>query len=120
MAIPPGSYHAVFSYNVPLSGDAIDFTKSITLPTKSMMVFVQADSGIRAELGDPAGQMALKDGTPTNYYTVDVSPGSVLTFHAEGIPIPKPQQNVWMILGIVFAVIAAAALFRLLKKQPTV
>ncbi|MDH4203491.1 MAG: hypothetical protein OEV87_11450 [Phycisphaerae bacterium] len=118
MAIPPGSYHAVFSYNVPLSTEAIDFTKIITLPTQSMMVFVQSDTGITSEFGEPAGQMALKDGTPTNYYSVAVSPGSALVFHVEGISVPPGQQNTWIMLGIVFAVVAVIGLVRLIKHQP--
>jgi len=118
MAIPPGSYHGVFSYDVPLREKAIDFTKSITLPTKSVMIFIEAGCGITSELGEPAGQMTLKDGTNTNYYTVDVSPGSVLTFHAEGITIPKPQQSIWRVLGTVFAMIVIIAAVRLMKQRP--
>lgn len=118
MAIPPGSYHGVFSYNVPLSTEVSDFKKIVTLPTASMMVFIQADGGITAELGEPAGQMNLKDGTATNYYTVDVSPGDVLIFHAEGIPAPPSQLNLWIVLSIVFAIVLTAALIRLIKPQP--
>jgi hypothetical protein len=118
MAIPPGSYHAVFSYEVPLSTEAIDISKVITLPTQSMMVFVQADSGITSELGEAAGQMALKDGTLANYYTVDVSPASVLAFHAEGVSAPPSQHNYWIVLGVVFGVIGVIALIRLVEYQP--
>ena len=115
MAIPPGSYHGVYSYNVPLSVDPIDFSKTITLPTKSVMVFVEANSGIESDLGEPAGQMTLKDGTNTNYYTVDVSSGSVFTFHAEGIPAPPSQDNIWIILSVVFGLVVFIALLRFIK-----
>lgn len=118
MAIPPGSYHAVFSYTIPLGTEPIDFMKTVTLPTESMMIFVQADSGIMTELGDPAGRMTLKDGTPTEYYQIKVSPGTELTFHVEAITAPPPRLNLWIVFGAVFAVVAAAALLRILKQQP--
>jgi hypothetical protein len=115
MAIPPGSYHAVFSYDVPQNSGGIEFEKLITLPTDNMMVFAQAGGVVVAGLGEPAGRMVLKDGAPTNYYTVDVSQGSVLKFHLEGDFAKNPKENVWMILGVVFASVVLIALFRLKK-----
>lgn len=118
MAIPPGTYHAAFAYNVPLQPQASELSKAITLPTESLMVFIQVDSGIRSELGEPAGRMALKDGVETDYYSVDVKPGSVLKFHVEAIAVPKSQKDVWIILGIVFGFVVLVALFRVVNLQP--
>jgi len=113
MAIPPGSYHAVFSYDVPLTSDTIEFTKAMMQSTDSLMVFVQAGGVTVTGIGEPVGQMTLQDGIPADYYTVDVSKGEVLKFKIEGLAIRKPQKNVWMILGIVFGIVVLVALFRL-------
>ena len=114
MAIPPGSYHAVFSYDIPVKSGSMEFEKPITLPTDKLMVFIQVPTVTVTGLGEPAGRMVLKD-APTDYYTVDVSQGSVLKFHLEGIWVRKPQENIWIILGIVFAVVVLVAIFRLRK-----
>jgi hypothetical protein len=113
MAIPPGSYHAVFSYDVPLSKKETTLQKAITLPTKSMMVFIEAGGAIKSDLGEPAGSMNLKDGTPADYFNVDVSEDTVLTFHAEPMTADVSKLNIWIAMSIVFAVVIVIAAFRL-------
>lgn len=119
MAMPPGNYNAVFAYNLPVTTGGLDFTKKINLQTGRLMVFVQNPGLTATGLGAPVGNMTLNDGTSVDYYTVDAALGSVLQFNLGGRPAPQhPQENNWVVLGILFAVVVLLALFRFVKIKP--
>ena len=116
MAIPPGQYHGVFTYDLPASGDVIEFKKEFILPLDSVMIFVQTNNMTATGLGEPTGQMTLQDGIQTDYYTVDVSQDAAIQFQLELFGLPRDtSQQAWWMLAVVFGFIIIVGLFRLVK-----
>lgn len=119
MAVPPGSYDAIFSYRLPLNPAAIEFRKTVAVQTGRMMLFVQNPGLTVTGLGGPVGSMNLSDGTAVDYYAVDADQGSVLQFRLSGRPAPdQPQENNWIVLSILFAVVILLAVFRFARIKP--
>ena len=116
MAIPPGQYHAVFTYELSARDDVIEFKKDMTLPLHSVMIFVQTNNMTASGLGEPTGQMTLQDGLQTEYYNVDVSQDAVIQFQLELLKLPQDAADrTWWILTAVFGVVVVLGLFRLMK-----
>lgn len=116
MAIPPGQFHGVFSYDLSAEDDVIDFTREITLSPESVMIFIQSEGLVVTGLGEPGGQMTLTDGALVNYYTVDVSQDPVLKFQIEVMTKESPEQKTWMVLGFVFGAMVLVVLLRLIRR----
>ena len=70
MAIPPGTYDAMFTYLLPITSEEMSITKKITMPTDDVMVFSQLKSGQVQGLGNPAGQLTMEDGSPAEYFSL--------------------------------------------------
>ena len=68
MASPPGELSTAFSYSFDISADVVEITKKMSMPTAEFTVFSQLGAGNLHGLGEPAGEMALADGSSAEYF----------------------------------------------------
>lgn len=116
MAMPPGDDHqAIFSYTIDINSETIDIVKMISLPTSEFVFFSQLDPGRVEGLGLPDGRMTMADGTSAEYFNLTgLNAGDTVTFRVVGFNAPEPERQSWIIMSVVFGVIALVAVLRLL------
>ena len=117
MAVPPGEHQVTFSYKVGIDRGAVKIVKEITLPTAELMLFWTHGQGKLEGLGEPNDRLAGADGVPIEYYRRSaLKPGDRIAFQLSGFSAKKSDSYTWIILGAVFAVLVAIALWRLRPK----
>jgi len=118
MAIPPGTFQAVFAYSIPIGSETIGITKEITLPTSEFSVFSQLSSDKIQGLGEPIGKFKLSNETPADYFKLSsYKPGDKIAFEITGFNVKSDESKTVIILTVVFAVIGILAALRLLGKK---
>ena len=115
MAVPPGDYQLVFSYNLEIKSPDLDITKKISLPTSSLVVFSQLGPVVLDGLGKSKGKVVLPDGIAAEYYDLgNTLAGSQIAFKVVGLSFNRGNKNLWLIVALVFGVLTILALTRLL------
>ena len=118
MAVPPGDYQLVFSYNLEVKSPDMDITKKIPLPTSSFIVFSQLGPETIYGLGKGDGSVVLPDGIAAEYYDQGSVPaGAQIAFKVVGLSFNKGNRNSWIVIALVFGVLTILALTRLLPAK---
>jgi hypothetical protein len=114
MAMPPGNDHrAVFSYTLDINSKTMDIVKKPSLPTSEFMLFSQLGQEKIEGLGPPNGRMTLADGTLAEYFSLsNLNTGDKITFQVSGFSVANSERDLWIILGVVFGIIALVVIFR--------
>jgi hypothetical protein len=123
MAMPPGAnHHAVFSYTIDIDSATLDIVKNISLPTSEFILFSQLGPQRIEGLGSPSSNMTLADGASAEYFDLSrLNMGDKINFKVTGFNVVKSQRQSWIIMGVVFGVVAFLAVLRLRpkNKQPS-
>ncbi len=120
MAVPPGRHDAVFTYAVQADASTVEITKKVGLPTKELMVFSQLSGASIEGLDEPLGQMTINNGSPADYFpSVSLEAGDQISFKITGLSIARDQDDLWVMFGVIFAVIVLIGISRMWtqKKQ---
>jgi len=118
MAVPPGDYQLIFSYNLEVKSPDMDITRETSLPTSGFVVFSQLGPETLQKFGEPAGTVVMPDGIEAQYYSrSDIAAGTQLTFKVVGLNIDKANRNAWIIIAVVFGILTFLALTRLLPTK---
>jgi hypothetical protein len=113
MAIPPGTYDAMFSYTLPITGEEMQISKKISLPVGDVMVFSQLQAGQLTGLGIPAGNLTMEDGSPAEYFMLSKkSAGDQLNMTLVNLKKGSSKTMI-MIIAVVFLLVAPLVLMRL-------
>lgn len=113
MAVPPGNHDAVFSYVLEPDSSTLPITAKVGLPTEDFMVFSQLNGARIEGLGQPLGQMVLSNGSSADYYpSTSLQAGDKLSFEITDLTVAQNQDDLWIILGIVFGAIVLVGLAR--------
>jgi hypothetical protein len=114
MAMPPGNDHrAVFSYTLDINSKTMDIVKKLSLPTSEFVLFSQLGQEKIEGLGSPNGRMTLADGTSAEYFSLsNLDTGDKITFQVSGFSVANSERDSWIILGVVFGIIALVVIFR--------
>jgi hypothetical protein len=113
MAIPPGTYNAMFSYTLPITAEEMQITKKISMSTEDFMVFSQMAPGRLQGLGASTGKLTLEDGTPSEYFAATKkSSGDQIVMTITGLKIASSKLST-IIIAIVFLLIAPFVIVRL-------
>ena len=123
MAMPPGAnHHAVFSYTIDIDSATMEIVKNISLPTSEFMLFSQLGPQRIEGIGSPSGNMTLADGASAEYFNLSrLNAGDKINFKVTGFNVAESQRQSWIIMGVVFGVVAFLAVLRLRpkNKQPS-
>ena len=112
-AVPPGEHQLIFSYTLDISSETMDIVKKISLPTASFVLFSQLGRGNIQQFGDADGQVVLADGAMAEYYNrTDLPAGTAIAFKVAGLSF-NTERTPWIIVAVVFLVIAILAVLRL-------
>ena len=118
MAIPPGEFHAGFSYTIDIDSKIIDILKRITLPTSTIMVFAELGQAKLQGLGQPINRATSANGASVNYYKIsDISANDQIKFQLIGFNVSKFSLNEWIIPVTVFGGVLIVAFMRLRRKN---
>ena len=120
MAVPPGRHDAVFTYAVQADASTVEITKKVGLPTKELMVFSQLSGASIEGFDEPLGQMTINNGSPADYFpSVSLEAGDQISFKITGLSIAEDQDDLWVMFGVIFAVIVLIGISRMWtqKKQ---
>ena len=118
MGVPPGSHEIIFSYTLEVKSGTMDVTKKISLPTSHFVLYSQLGEKKIKGLGDTAGELALSDGTPSEYFiSGDLLAGKEIKFKIAGLSTSVGTKNSWIILAVVFGVIIVVAVLRLRRSE---
>jgi hypothetical protein len=119
MAIPPGTYDAMFSYTLPIAEEEMQISKKISMPTGDVMVVSQLKAGQLTGLGVPAGEMTMEDGSPAEYFMLSKkTAGDQLDMTLAGLKMSSSKTMV-IIIAVVFLLIAPLLLIRIGKSRST-
>jgi hypothetical protein len=115
MATPPGANHkATFSYTLDIDSATMDIAKMISLPTSEFVLFSQLGPGKIKGLASAKGQMTMTDGTSAEYFSFsELNTGDTINFQVTGFNVVKSQRQSWIIMGVVFGIMAVVAVLRL-------
>lgn len=114
MGVPPGSHEIIFSYTLEIKSCTMDVTKKISLPTSHFVLYSQLGEKKIQGLGDAAGELALGDGTPSEYFVLGNIPvGKEVKFKIAGLSTSVGNKSSWIILAVVFGAIIVVAVLRL-------
>jgi hypothetical protein len=123
MAMPPGANHqAVFSYTIDIDSATMDIVKNISLPTSEFILFSQLGPQRIKGLGSPSSNMTLANGASAEYFDLSaLNASDKINFKVTGFNVVKSQRQSWIIMGVVFGVVAFLAVLRLRpkNKQPS-
>ncbi len=112
MAVPPGSYQAIFSYTLDISASTMDIVKKISLPTERLMVFAQGGVQLHGQ-NDMDIQTMNMNGVPTEYLKFNnITPEDEIAFQVTGLTVDNHNWITWIILASVFAVMIIFAIVR--------
>jgi hypothetical protein len=118
MGVPPGSHEIIFSYTLEIKSDTMDVTKKISLPTSHFVLYSQLGEKKIKGLGDAAGELALSDGTPSEYFVLgDLLAGKEIIFKIAGLSTSVGNKSSWIILTVVFGAIIVIAVLRLPRSE---
>ncbi|MBN1359014.1 MAG: hypothetical protein JW993_00400 [Sedimentisphaerales bacterium] len=119
MAMPPGEHQATIAYQVGIERSPVRIARRIALPTSELLVFWKGGQGTLEGLGEPAGELVNAEGVPMKYYKREnLAAGDDIRFQITGINVRSSDTRMWIILGAVFAVVAAIAILRLRSGSP--
>ena len=115
MAIAPGEYDVQFSYTLDIDAETMDFSKKVSLPTDSLIVLI-AMPYVEAKGLGPSSEFTMANGKSSEYYPMgSLKRGEKVRFQLAGFELPKPDRS-WIIIAIVFGLIAVLVMRRLLRK----
>lgn len=118
MGVPPGSHEIIFSYTLEIKSDTMDITKKISLPTSHFVLYSQLGEKKIQGLSDVAGELALSDGTPSEYFVLgDLPVGKEIKFKIAGLGTSVGNKSSWIILAVVFGAITVVAVLRLRRSE---
>ncbi|MHC4194348.1 MAG: hypothetical protein ACYSYU_00755 [Planctomycetota bacterium] len=118
MAVPPGDYQLIFSYNLEIRSPDMDIVKKISLPTSSLVVFSQLGLVVLDGLGESDGKVVLPDDIAAEYYDQGSMPaGAQIAFKVVGLSFNKGNRNSWIVAASVFGVLTILSLTRLLPAK---
>jgi hypothetical protein len=118
MGVPPGSHEIIFSYSIEIKSGTMDVIKKISLPTSHFVLYSQLGEKKIKGLSDAAGEMALSDGTPSEYFVLsDLPAGKEIKFKIAGLSTSVGNKTSWIILTVVFGVIIAVAVLKLRRPE---
>jgi hypothetical protein len=118
MGVPPGSHEIIFSYTLEITSGTMDITKKISLPTSHFVLYSQLGEKNIQGLGDAAGNLALGDGTPSEYFVLgDLFVGKEIKFKIAGLSTSVGNKSSWIILAVVFGIIIIVAVLRLRRSK---
>ena len=115
MAIPPGTYRAVFAYEIPITGKTTEIRKTMSMPVSDFAVFSQLPPGSIEGLG-PARPMADADAEAEYFASAAYDAGRTLTFKVVGFNTEYSDARDIVILSGIFAVVVLLGVLRLVRK----
>ncbi|MFC1781339.1 hypothetical protein ACFLZ8_03665 [Planctomycetota bacterium] len=110
MAIPPGSYHATFSYTLDITSPTMDIVKKVSLPTSNCMVLVEGGAQLHS-LSDVERQV-MNDVSMEYLRLSNLAAGEEISFQVTGLTVGKNKWITWIILTVVFGVMIVFAVIR--------
>jgi len=114
MAMPPGTFQAVFTYGLPITGEAVEIRKTMSMPVADFAVFSQLPPDSIEGLGPPAGRIP---GGDAEYFTsAAYDAGHTLTFKVVGFKAEYSDARDIVILSGIFAVVVLLGVWRLTRK----
>jgi hypothetical protein len=117
MAIPPGTYDAMFSYKLPITTKEMQISKKISMSTADVLVYSQLEPGQLKGLGDPTGKMTMEDGRPAEYFTL----GKKISGEQFDVTLVNlkmgSMKTMMIIIAVVFLLIAPFVLVRLFPSK---
>ncbi len=118
MGVPPGEFHAGFSYTLDIDSKIMDISKKFSLPTSSFMVFAELGQVQLQGLGSPSNRATGSNGVPINYYRMyEISPGQEIKFQLAGFNVDTTSRTEWIISAAVFGGVLVLVLFKLYTKR---
>jgi len=118
MAIPPGSFDAMFTYKIDLVGPVMDIKKDITMQTNDLMVFSQLPDGMLMGIGQSEGKFIMPDGSEANYYpSASFNTGEKLVFQIAGIETDRSAMVMMIIVTVIFVIFVLIIAKKLLSKK---
>ncbi len=118
MAVPPGDYQLIFSYNLEVKSPDMDIVKKISLPTSNLVIFSQLWPVVLDGLGESDGKIVRPDDGAAEYYDQGSVPtGAQIAFKIVGLSFNKGNKKSWLIIALVFGVLTILSLTRLLPAK---
>ncbi len=114
MAVPPGEYQVTFSYTLDITANTMDIVKKISLPTSSFVLFAELGQAELQGLDQAEHQILRRNEAEMEYYKrSNLAPAEEIAFQIIGFNVNKSGLATWMILAIVFSIVAVLAVSRL-------
>lgn len=117
LAVPPGEHEVTFSYRIDIVDSSIDVVKALSLPTSEFELFWEGGAGRLEGLGQPDSQFTNAQGVPVDYYRrSNLKVGDKISFQVGGFEARASDSDTWMILAVVFGVMGAVVILRMVRK----
>ena len=114
MAVPPGEYEVTFSYTLDITSNTMGIVKKISLPTSSFVLFAELGQAELRGPDDAEQQLLRTNGAQMKYYKFNnLAPTEEIAFQITGFNVDTSNLAAWVILAIVFSVVAILAVSRL-------
>ena len=114
MAVPPGEYQVTFSYTLDITDNTMDIVKKISLPTSSFVLFAELGQAELQGLDEAEHQVLRRNEAEMEYYKrSNLAPEEHIAFQITGFNVNTSGLGTWMILAIVFSIVAVLAVSRL-------
>ena len=118
MAVPPGEYEVTFSYTLDITSNTMGIVKKISLPTSSFVLFAELGQAELRGLDDAEQQLLRTNGAQMKYHKFsNLAPTEEIAFQITGFNVNTSNLAAWVILAIVFSVVALLAVSRLRPEQ---
>lgn len=118
MGVPPGNHEIIFSYTLEIKSGTMNVTKKVSLPTSHFVLYSQLGEKKIEGLGDAAGELALGDGTSSEYFVLGgLTSGKEVKFKIAGLSTSVGNKSSWIILAVVFGAIIVLAVLRLRRSE---
>jgi hypothetical protein len=114
MALPPGTFQAVFSYVLPITGRTVEISKTMSMPVADFAVFSQLPPGSVEGLGPPVGR--IPGGEAEYFASAAYDAGDTLAFKVVGFSAEYSDTRDIIILSGIFAIIVLLGVARLVRK----
>lgn len=113
MAIPPGTFEAMFSYAIPITASEMQISKKISMPTVDVTVFSQLKYGQLQGIGSSAGNFTMEGNTPAEYFVLSKkSPDDQINITITGLKKTSSKSKI-IIIAVVLLLIAPLILMGL-------
>lgn len=114
MAVPPGEYQVTFSYTLDITANTMDIVKKISLPTSSFVLFAELGQAGLQGLDQAEHQILRTNEAEMEYYKrSNLAPAEEIAFQITGFNVNTSGLGTWMILAVVFSIVAVLAVSRL-------